>query len=327
MISIRAFENAQTYARYLAKEGIGQWMGSGSEALGLEGEVTETEYQRLCRGEHPVTRDYLRPIRQAERLDIKRTERLRELGRIDSETEIKFIPRQAYSVVLSSPKTVGIQGLLDDRLLGCHETATADIVKQIESFSGSLVIAAYQHRLTRTADPLIHTHLVVMNLRLKDDGWKSLDAWWLYANKAALTEQFERTVLKEAERLGYQVEYPHLSGIPDEVFNKFCQRSGEREDAIRQYKQERNIPEDLDLSARQIATIVYTNRGEKQHIPQQQIRAQQIARLTPEEQSHLHQMKEKAYERSYKLNLYLDVAQGEESGESPQLTYGERIRL
>jgi conjugative relaxase-like TrwC/TraI family protein len=325
MISIRALSNASGYVGYLEKESVGEWLGAGAKELGLAGEIAQNEYRALCRGEHPITQEYLRPIRQAERVDIKRTERLRELEKIGENDEIKYLPRQAFGVVLSSPKTVSIQEMCDVRLLECHDRGVTATVQEMETICGGLVIAAYQHRTSRTHDPLIHTHLVVMNMRLKDDGWKALDAWWLYKNKAVLTEQFERTVLQEAERIGYKVDYPHLAGVSDDVFNKFSKRAGEREDAIKQYKQERDIPEDQNLSERQVAALVYRNRGPKQDAPQEQIRASQLARLSPSERSQLHSLKEKAYEHSHRIHLR--VAQGEESSEAHHLTYGERIRL
>lgn len=295
MISICALSNAHAYGLYVEAEGVGEWMGSGAKVLGLNGEIIRTEYQSVCKAQHPETGEYLLPIQRASRVDIKRTARLRELGKIPESEVIMYKARQAYDVTTCSPKTVSIQELQDKRLLEAHERGVAQTVRELEKISGGLVIAAYQHRTSRTHDPLIHTHLVVMNMRLKEDGWKSLDAWWIYANKAALTERFEREVLSHAERLGYRTEYPHLSGIPDEVFNRFSQRSDQREESAESYKQKHNLD---TLSNRQIAALVSRNRPEKVVLPREQIRADQLARLTPSERTDLIRVRDQALKNS-----------------------------
>jgi conjugative relaxase-like TrwC/TraI family protein len=328
MLSIHAISNAQGYAIYLEKEGIiGEWLGSGARSLGLVGEVLQKEYRPACRGEHPATGEYLLPIHRAERLDTRRTERLRELGKITEADVIKYFPREAYGLVLSSPKTVSIQGLCDKRMLECHEHGVASTVQELERISGGLVIAAYQHRNSRRNDPLIHTHLVVMNMRLKEGGWKSLDAIWIYKNKEHLTGYFEREVLCHAERLGYEVDYPHLAGIPDEVFDKFSQRSGERDDAIHRHKEKHGLGEETQLSDRQIAALVYHNRGPKQILPRDQVQEMQIAKLTPSERIALRETVERSYEHAHRHRLRLEIAEGEENTPAHRLTYGQRISM
>ena len=46
-----------------------------------------------------------------------------------------------------------------------------------------LIAAAFRHRTSRNGDPHLHTHVLVPNMVLAEDGkWATLDARWLYTS-------------------------------------------------------------------------------------------------------------------------------------------------
>ena len=77
MLTIRAMSNGRGYAAhhlvhsdYFAEDQrvVGHWQGRGAAELGLEGEVTERQFEAIREGLHPATGDKLRPRHSADRV-------------------------------------------------------------------------------------------------------------------------------------------------------------------------------------------------------------------------------------------------------------------
>src|SRR5580698_7877698 len=100
MLTIRAMSHGTGYAeRHLQysdyldeqKQGKGVWQGKAAERLGLVGEVTAEQFERLRECEHPETGEFMR----------------------QRKSEINF-----FDMTFSAPKSVSVQGVLEDpRLL------------------------------------------------------------------------------------------------------------------------------------------------------------------------------------------------------------------
>lgn len=55
-----------------------------------------------------------------------------------------------------------------------------------------LVAAAFRHRTSRNGDPHLHTHVLVPNMVLGEDGtWATLDARWLYTSAKTIGYLYE----------------------------------------------------------------------------------------------------------------------------------------
>ncbi|TAM90290.1 MAG: TrwC relaxase, partial [Jatrophihabitans sp.] len=103
-----------------------------------------------------------------------------------------------------------------------------------------VVATAFDHWDSRTGDPHLHTHVVVVNRAqsVSDGQWRSLDSKTLFRYTVALSELHEG-VLEDllTERLGYGwderarahsvVPRHDVAGIPDELIEEFSQRSGQ----------------------------------------------------------------------------------------------------
>ena len=183
-------------------EGIepdGVWMGAGAGRLGAAGQVSADGLRRILEGQHPLTAE--------------------PLGR-HAATRVP-----GFDVTFSAPKSVSVLfGIGDDAMRAtirrAHETAVRDAFGYLErqaavarrgpagriSVRGhGLVAAAFRHRTSRGCDPQLHTHVLVANLVLADDGrWSALDSRRLYAYAKTTGYLYEARLRAELTRdLGF----------------------------------------------------------------------------------------------------------------------------
>ncbi|MFZ0181422.1 MAG: MobF family relaxase, partial [Candidatus Dormiibacterota bacterium] len=207
MISIGKLTSVEQAVRYLREavaqqqleyytargESPGRWAGPGAEALGLRGEVTDTDFAAVLAGTHPRTGE--------------------DLG--------KHWRRQtvvAFDVTVSAPKDVSILYALGDerarsailRIHGEGVQAAAEYLqatagwarqynpatKSTEAVRAKLVMPEFVHRTARpvtdpttgtvTVDPQLHTHITVPTWVQRPDGsWSHLHSEPLYQHAAA----------------------------------------------------------------------------------------------------------------------------------------------
>ena len=77
---------------------VGHWQGRGAAELGLEGEVTEPQFEAIRQGLHPATGEMLRPRHSADRRSV--------------DGEIQSRGRHLYDFTLSAPKSVSVVAAL-----------------------------------------------------------------------------------------------------------------------------------------------------------------------------------------------------------------------
>jgi len=163
-------------------ESPGRWRGLGAEALGLRGEVTDTDFAAVLSGKHPTTAE--------------------DLGRHWSRQHVV-----AFDVAVSAPKDVSIFYALGDdhtraTILRIHDAGVRAAAEYLQAHDGwarqfnaetkraepvraQLVMAEFVHRTARpvtdpatgsvTVDPQLHTHLTVPNWAQRLDGtWGQL---------------------------------------------------------------------------------------------------------------------------------------------------------
>ena len=148
-------------------EAPGEWVGSGSELLGLDGNVEGEQLLEMFAGRHPLTGDalYKRPAN----------------GKV-----------AGFDLTFSAPKSLSILGASHpgarDLVIAAHERAVDKTLGYIEDraiqvqrgkngarlFKGQgMVGAKYRHRMSRAEDPHLHTHVVIANWTLGPDGKRS----------------------------------------------------------------------------------------------------------------------------------------------------------
>ena len=184
----------QQFEYYTARgESPGRWNGAGADALGLRGEVIDTDFAAVLAGTHPRTGE--------------------DLGKHWRTQSVV-----AFDVAVSAPKDVSILYALGDehtratilRIHGEGVQAAADYLqanagwarqfnpttRTTEAVRARLVMPEFVHRTARpvtdpgtgrvTVDPQLHTHVTVPTWVQRPDGsWSQLYSEALYQHAAA----------------------------------------------------------------------------------------------------------------------------------------------
>lgn len=184
---------------YYTKE-QGQWQGKGAEALGLSGHVEKEDFKRLIQGLD----------REGNPLVTSQNGRAHRAG---------------VDLTFSAPKSVSILSEVvgDHRVREAHQQAVSRTLEFVEkNFSqarsteggitqrvdtGNLVIAKFDHETSRTLDPQLHTHAVVMNMTQRPDGqWRALSNEKLYEQKILLGQIYRNELAHQLKELGYGIQ-------------------------------------------------------------------------------------------------------------------------
>lgn len=294
---------------YIENERVtGQWHGTGAAMLGLEGEVTQEDFEAVRQGLDPDSGEFLRQRHGADRTAA------------DGTTQSKA--RNLYDMTISAPKSVSIMAVVggDDRLVEAHDKAVAEALHEIESYAaarvrldganedrttGNMVVAAYRHDSSRELDPQLHTHAVAVNLTFDgaEGRWKALQASDIYSRREYLTEIYRNVLAREVRNLGYEIENRRdqrgrdrgfeIRGVSQELIETFSQRSHQRDQAIAEFTRENGRrPTDNE-----VAVLVRETRPDKlQEISTTEVRERQQARLSPEQTRSLVEGKAQALE-------------------------------
>jgi conjugative relaxase-like TrwC/TraI family protein len=162
-------------------ESPGRWTGSGAETIGLGGRVDDDGFMALMEGRDPGT-----------------GERLKRVG---GRSKVA-----AFDLTFSAPKSVSVlfaigEPALTGALVEAHESAVDAALGYLEreacrvrrgrggvrhEVGEGFVAAAYRHRMSRSEDPQLHTHVVAANMARGTDGrWTALDATPIYQHAKA----------------------------------------------------------------------------------------------------------------------------------------------
>jgi conjugative relaxase-like TrwC/TraI family protein len=185
-------------------EAPGEWIGRGAERLGLAGRVSADQLGAMATGIDPSDVDLQRPLR-ASRGGVKVA---------------------GYDLTFSAPKSVSVLYAVADQqtsaeLVKAHDAAVRaalayvdDAAVKVRRGKGGavvqpgegLVAAAYRHRLSRSLDPQLHTHVVAANASQGPDGrWTALDARHIYRHAKTAGTLYQAHLRAEVrERLGLE---------------------------------------------------------------------------------------------------------------------------
>jgi conjugative relaxase-like TrwC/TraI family protein len=303
------FEEHLTQNDYYAAGEIrpGQWIGIGTERLGLKEDVTRGQFCALCENLNPQT---------GERL----TQRNQKVGQ----------RRVFYDFTCSAPKSVSVLAVtLDDRrLIEAHEAAAKIAFRELETFAatrirkrgvenrdratGNLVAAAFVHDSSRALDPQLHTHFTVFNATFDKEEccWKALQARGMYDAIRYGTAVYRNELAKRVQQIGYRiVPAKHgfeIEGVGDDVLKRFSKRAQQRDAVIR----EMEARMERKLSNNEISYAVHQSRNKKvKGISTTEVRQRQLAQLSPEERQSLETLRASAHStRLPRIALVEDTA-------------------
>lgn len=242
MLSINKIESKKYYidlARedYYLKGGEppGKWHGQGAAALGQNGLVSDGDFHQVIEGFRPGSGEKL--VQNAG--DKKRT--------------------PGWDLTFSAPKTVStVWSQADEttrhKIQQCQEIAVRKTLDWIETQTitrrgkggaikepAQLIVATFEHGTSRTKDPQLHTHCLVMNAAVRADGTTgAIESRQFYQNKMAAGALYRAELAKQlGEQLGYRIErtgqYGNLfeiKGVAPALVEEFSKRRQEIEAAL-----------------------------------------------------------------------------------------------
>lgn len=222
------YESADDY--YSGDRSSSAWWGRGAKALGLAGTVEPKVFARLLDGLLPT----------GEQLHHAAAGR-----------------RGGTDATFSAPKSISLQALVggDLRLIDAHHKAVDRALAYSETLAAcrvteagqtvtaatqNLLVARFEHDLSRACDPQLHTHCVLVNATQRADGqWRALNNEAIYRHKMLVGATYRAELAREVQGLGYEVRLTHADGrfelaqITDRQVKAFSQRSA----AIEKYLQ------------------------------------------------------------------------------------------
>ena len=237
MLSMSAMSGGQaSYYLGLAREDYyleggeppGQWYGEGAEALGLRGEVEAEHLYNLFGG---FSTDGERPLVQMQ------------------SHEGKASHRPGWDLTFSAPKSVSViwsQLGPEERqaIQAAHFEAVTRALDYLQETAAltrrgrggndlertGLVIATFEHSTSRALDPQLHTHALVLNVGVREDGTTgTVSSFSLFQAKMAAGALYRAHLSAWLERnLGIETEayrtWFEVSGVPDELIAEFSKR-------------------------------------------------------------------------------------------------------
>jgi conjugative relaxase-like TrwC/TraI family protein len=217
-----AYYKADNY--YQQKDSIecSEWWGDGAEEFGLNGSVDNEDFENLCNGLAPKSKEILRP------------------APLNQETEAIA----GTDATFSAPKSVSLAALVggDKRLVEAHNRAANKALEVMAArylktrvkkgyFAASKpIVAKFNHDTSRDLDPQLHTHCFWMNLVQSPDGsWQSMVNHGFFENKILMGRVYRNALAQECQKLGYEIEFRadglfELAGYTREQIEVFSQR-------------------------------------------------------------------------------------------------------
>ncbi len=258
-------EIAKDREEYLSGQGEspGEWLGGSAAALGMRGECSAEEFQRVFAWRHPQTGQ--------------------QLGRAPRSDAMP-----AWDLVLRPVKDVSVlYALGDDRTRraarDAHQVGLQAAVDYLNGQVGTrrgrggaehvggegLLAVGFTHRTSRAGDPLLHTHLVIVNRTLGPDGqWRTLDSRDLLHHRlaadavyrAAYQTELTRSLgirWSEADRWGNRA----IQGMPTELVAAFSKRHQQITAELERLEREEGKPR----TGRLIQYVAHATRPPKTH--------------------------------------------------------------
>lgn len=216
----------------------GRWLGKAAAALGLTGPVERTAFSNLFAGRSP---DGSRSLVQ---LQTYSDGRQRQPG-----WDLTFSAPKPVTVIWSQASD-SIGPVVED----CHYEAVKfafGYLEDVAAFSRrgqggtnlercGLVAAIFEHGTSRSQDPQLHSHVLLVNLGARADGtFGTLRSRDIYLHKMAAGVLYRTELARQlSERLGLTLVRDgfafDVDGVPSSLCDAFSQRRADIEEALAQ---------------------------------------------------------------------------------------------
>ncbi|MEL7322607.1 MAG: MobF family relaxase [Pseudomonadota bacterium] len=216
------------YARESGDPAQTGWAGKGSDRLGLKGDVDLNTFETILNGVLPT----------GERIGQRAGETL--------EKAMERPHRPGVDLTFSPPKDVSLLLYLggDKRILRAHRAAVTETLKWVERNlaatrvrngqnvdavkTGNLVMAKFEHDISRDRDPQLHTHTVIANMTEHDGKWRALHNDPLFRHRKTISLAYDAAMRENMRGLGYGVRMIDgksgaygIDGVPEAAKEEF----------------------------------------------------------------------------------------------------------
>lgn len=212
---------------YLQNDSAGVWFGEFGEKFGYTGKIKEADFQSLILG-----------------IDNSNEPRFQIQGGGEGHKHSAGV-----DMTFSAPKSVSIAGLvLGDKDIGvAHKDAVLKTLEYVEKnytnfrvhdengvhseHTGNMLAALFHHISSRELDPQLHTHCLVLNMTVNDNGKvRAMDYKEIHDFKMLLGQIYRSELGANLKELGYEIKVDskglfEIQGIPKEIIGEFSKRT------------------------------------------------------------------------------------------------------
>jgi conjugative relaxase-like TrwC/TraI family protein len=216
---------------YVGGEAPGRWVASSDTMIGLAGKVSPDDLRAVLAGHDPASGTRLGQPHKVPGFDLtfrapKSVSVLFGLGEPDTARQVRDAHDRAVESALEFAER--------------HKVWSRRGRGGVTQVRGEgLVAAAFRHRTSRNGDPHLHTHVLVPNMVLGEDGkWATLDARWLYTSAKTIGYLYEAQ-LRHNLTVALGVEWGEVRNgiadiehVPVDVLKAFSTRRAEIEERM-----------------------------------------------------------------------------------------------
>ncbi|GAB1534419.1 MobF family relaxase [Geovibrio sp. ADMFC3] len=184
--------------------------------------------------------------------------------------------RAGVDLAFSAPKSLSVMALHvgDEKLIEAHTEAVKSALDYYEKnyayarktidnkttpdFTGNIIAACFTHSTSRSIDPQLHTHAVVINMTETDRGFRAIDNYQLFNQQNLLLNVYQSELAFKVQELGYSIEVGRngnweIAGVDKDILEAFSKRSKEIEEEAKLLKAKH--PEWSEAKIRDVATL------------------------------------------------------------------------
>jgi conjugative relaxase-like TrwC/TraI family protein len=314
VVSVTGVSAGQAERYYSEKDNYythssGMWFGRGAEALGLSGDIRKDEFTRLLNGRNRQGQELIAAGTNGER-------------------------RSGVDLTFSAPKSASILSEVfgDEKVREAHNKAVNATLAYVErNFAqarqtvdghtervntGNLVIATFRHDTSRSLDPALHTHCVVLSATQREDGhWRALSNEELYRNKMLIGQTYRNELAANLREHGYSITANEkglfeVNGIDKKLLEHYSQRKEQIDTRVQELEESGLYQNANEQKLREIATL--GSRVAKKNVEPEIVRKSWNERLM--EQGHT---KEAIYEGISRASEHAKAAELERQEPKP----------
>lgn len=217
---------------YTKQDGLkhSEWFGKGAARLGLTGKIEQQPFLNLLRGKienqqlgkwvrNPETGEKERQHRPGIDITFSAPKSVSILAEISGQQDV----REAHEAAVKEALTYIEKNLIATRITQNRETKAVK--------TGNMMVSLFRHNTSRDLDPQTHTHAVIMNATLCEDGqWRSLMNDEIYRAQGVIGAIYTSALAEKLQTLGYALERTdargnfEIAGVNHEQLAHFSQR-------------------------------------------------------------------------------------------------------